>query len=382
MANLTPEGNAPRNLAEWKQINDQLNWQDMQYKIESGQSSPTYGGGYLAFESNRGQLTPTSSATPYNRDSGPSESDRNRDSGPSESDRRAEEARRAQEKAERRVRGDINTGYDSYLQNLDAQLGTLGTSRGAQESTIGSTFREGVGDLDYQLGIGQQSLGGARTDVLDNQRTNLRDISSNIRNAFQAGNVYLGARGAGDSSAANQYSYALNKQGTRQRSDVMQGTAKILGDIDARATDLQNIYNRETNSLTEKKNQRMDQLSMWFSDAQRQIQDAKGQAGLSRGQDLASLSKSLLDQAMSSLNQINAEEANQRNMLEQWAMGISTNIDQLRSNMQQTSQFSYNKPQAGQAPGLSVGSGGQPQQSFFGGGGGAPEERDRNKLFG
>lgn len=303
----------------------------------------------------------------------------NQPSGPSDSDRRAEEARQAQEEAENRVRGDINAGYDSYISSLDAQLGTLGTSWGAQESTIGSTFREGMGDLDYQLGAGQQSLEGNRTDVLDNQRTNLRDISSNIRNAFQAGNVYLGSRGAGDSSAANQYSYALNKQGTRQRSDVMQGTAKILGDIDARATDLQNIYNRETNSLTEKKNQRMDQLSMWFSDAQRQIQDAKGQAGLSRGQDLASLSKSLLDQAMSALNQINAEEANQRGMLEQWAMGVSTNIDQLRSNMQQTSQFSYNAPQAGQASGLNVDSRGQ-SPSFFGGGGGAQQQE--KDIFG
>ena len=42
----------------------------------------------------------------------------------------------------------------------------------------------------------------------------------------------LGARGAGDSSAANQYSYALNRLGSKERGNVMNTTAQSQQEIE------------------------------------------------------------------------------------------------------------------------------------------------------
>jgi len=88
-----------------------------------------------------------------------------------------------------------------------------------------------------------QQFENQRGEVEKNQVKTLRDLSENVRNSFMAGNVYLGARGAGDSSASNQYAYALTKMGSKQRADIMNNTSGIMGDIDNREFKLKSKNN-------------------------------------------------------------------------------------------------------------------------------------------
>lgn len=281
------------------------------------------------------------------------------------------------------LRDEISSGWDQYIRGLDDQLGGLSNSRSAQEGIVNSQYNQGVNTLGLQRDQGMQELGSDRTAAMQNQTSNLRDIAGNIRNAFQAGNVYLGARGAGDSSAANQYSYALNKMGTQQRSDVMNNTANILADVDARESNLNNIYSTEINNLGEQKNQQIQQVGVWFADAQNQIKQMQAEGRLRKSQDLSNLSKDLLNQAIARVNQIEQMSMNRKQALDQWAMGVSENIGQLRSNMQKVSQVDYSMPQAQQIAGApQVDSSGNMATNFGGGGGLFNEERDKFKLFG
>lgn len=279
-------------------------------------------------------------------------------------------------------RDEISSGWDSYIRGLDSQLGGLSTQRGAQESIVNSQYNQGINNLGLQRDQGVQALDQDRQAAQQNQVSNLRDISSNIRNAFQAGNVYLGARGAGDSSAANQYSFALNKMGTQQRSDVMNNTASILADVDARETNLRNIYDTEVRNLDGQKNQQVQQIALWFADAQNQIKQMQNEGKLRKSQDLQSLSKDLLNQAISRVNQIEAETSNRRQALEQWALGVSNNIGQLRSNMQQVAEYNPNLMQAQAINGApQVDSSGNIATNF-GGGGSIFDREEDNGLFG
>lgn len=280
----------------------------------------------------------------------------------------------------RDLQNSISSGWDNYIRGLDDQLGGLNTQRGAQEGIVNSQYNQGVNTLGLQLQQGQQALGQDRADVQQNQVSNLRDISSNIRNAFQAGNVYLGARGAGDSSAANQYSYALNKMGTQQRSDVMQNSARILADVDARESNLKETYNSAINDLSFKKDEQIQQVSMWFAEAQQQIKNMKLQGGQMKSEALASLSKDLLNNAIQKVNQIEAEASNRRQMLDQWATGQSQDIEQLRGNLQGISELSYQMPtylNAQTAPQYDQSN----NMAMNFGGGGSMASRDDERLF-
>lgn len=284
----------------------------------------------------------------------------------------------------RALQKSISSDWDQYIRGLDDQLGGLNTSRVAQENIVNSQYNQGVNTLGLQRDQGLQELDQDRTAAMQNQTSSLRDIAGNIRNAFQAGNVYLGARGASDSSAANQYSYALNKMGTQQRSDVMNNTANILADVDARESNLNNIYSTEVNNLGEQRNQQIQQVGMWFADVQNQIRQMQAEGRLSKSQDLNNLSKDLLNQAIARVKQIEQMAINRKQALDQWAMGVSENIGQLRNNMKSVADFSFQAPQAQRIAGApQIDSSGNMMTNFGGGGSRAyGDDRDKFQLFG
>jgi len=301
-------------------------------------------------------------------------------SGPS-----AEEIARQQAEEERRryeaeVRGNIESGYSGYFDKLNAMLNEgLPAQRTAQEGIARSQYEQGIAGLGSQREEGLGMLGRQRERTIESQAKNLRDIAANLRNAFMAGNIYLGSQGAGDSSAANQYSYALTKMGTRQRGDIMRQTADIQREIDDREAKLQNIYTDEVNRLAAERDQKIMGVAQWFAEAQNQIREAQGRGELEKGQDLASLSQNLLNDAINNLNAIKQEEANRRGMLEEWALNNAKSIQQVRANMGTVQGYT---PQLPQAPGAIAG---QPQIGARGNitvpGYGYNQDEERKTLF-
>lgn len=249
------------------------------------------------------------------------------------------------------VKSDISGSWDNYINSLNDQITDLQGQRTSQEGIITSQGQQGQNTLDSQKTQGLQDLDAQRGKVQDNQTKTLRDLSGNIKNSFMAGNIYLGSRGAGDSSAADQYSYALTKMGNKQRGDVMGQSANLLGEIDARESTLKNTYNTETNNLKLQVDQGIQGIAQWFSEAQNQVKQMQAQGQLNKGQDLASLSKDILNQAINKMNQVQEYAQTRKGQLDQWAMGVSKNIGELKTNMAGISQFSPNLPQGGQLTG-------------------------------
>lgn len=280
-----------------------------------------------------------------------------------------------------RLRDEISSNYDRYIRGFDEQLGGLSAQRAAQDSIINNQYNQGVNTLGLQLQQGQDALSADRADVQQNQLRNLRDISSNIRNAFQAGNVYLGARGAGDSSAANQYSYALNKMGTQQRSNVMQDTARILADVDARENELRTTYNTAINDLGFERDSRVQEVAMWFAEAQNQLRQMKQQGMFAKGEMLTNLSKDLLNNAIAKVNQIETAAINRKQMLDQWALENSTSIEEAKRSMGLSADFTYQNPQAQTIAGAPTEDSSGNMATNFRGAGTVRDEDDRRGLF-
>lgn len=244
------------------------------------------------------------------------------------------------------LRNDISSGWDSYLSSLDNQLNGLSGQRTSQEEIAQSQFNQGLNTLDLQKTQGLSQLGTQREQATQNQAKNLRDLAGNIKNSFMAGNVYLGSRGAGDSSAANQYSFALTKLGSQQRGDIMNNTSNILNDIGNRETNLNNIYNTEKNNLQEGLNQQVQGIAQWYSNAVQNLQMQKAQGQLSKSQDLQSLSREILNRALGELSSIQQQAQNRQAALDSWAISNAKNLSEVRTNLSAVASPAYQLPQA------------------------------------
>jgi len=237
------------------------------------------------------------------------------------------------------TRNDINSGYNDYFNQLDQISGGLNGQRSALETSANATYDSNLADLTGQKTQGLQDIQNYKDQAVTQQDRSLRDLADQMQNQLQAGNVYLGARGAGDSSAANQYSYALTKLGNKQRGTVVNQTNDNLNQLNQKELQVKNIFNTESNKLKASLQDQIAQVANWFYGQQNAIQQAKAQGVLAKGQDLANLSKSLLGNAMQAIATLQANHQSQQNALLSWATSTAQNIGQLKQNLQAVSQF-------------------------------------------
>ncbi len=216
----------------------------------------------------------------------------------------------------------VDNGWDTYIDQLNSMIGDLSGQKGEQERLAQENVATNTAELANQKQAGERQ-------VNQQQGANLKDLASNIRNLFQSGEVYLGSRGAGDSSAANQYAYAIGKIGTKARGDV-------LTQANQRMQQIGDIFNSETNRLKSELTSRMGEISDWFNTAQRQIKDQIGQIGMNKA---TTLSTNIYNQALQAMQTMQAEATNRRAMLESWATSNSKTARELVANMQTIQQM-------------------------------------------
>lgn len=196
------------------------------------------------------------------------------------------------------MRNEIDAAWSGYINSLNDTANTfLPQQKKAQEDIVTSQYNQGVDQANQQ------------------KTSSLRDIAGNIKNAFQAGNLYLGSRGAGDSSAAGQYQFALTQEANKQ-------TAQ-----------LNDFVNGQLNNLKGQYDQGMSQVSNWYATAMQGVRQAIAQGELSKQQDVQNLTRDLLNTALSYKANLDQTAQSRYNSLIEWAGNNSTNISQLKSNI-------------------------------------------------
>jgi hypothetical protein len=233
----------------------------------------------------------------------------------------------------------ISNKWDSYFGSLDNMMGQLpgqvdllkenaNIQAGQQVSDLTASTDQNKADLTKQ--IGQAETGQVKT---------LKDVSDNIRNLMQAGNTYLGSKGAGDSSAVNQYAYALTKLGSKARGDVMSQTKTIIDNINDRLAKVGNIFTQEKNRVESEKNLQMNNIAQWLVDQQRTIEQAKAQGQLDKGTDIQALTDNLYNVAVQKATQYENFYNEKIGALQEWAMNSSTSLKEAQSKMSGYADF-------------------------------------------
>lgn len=277
------------------------------------------------------------------------------------------------------LRSQIESGYDSYINDLNNLYSGLNTQAGSQNTIAQNSYNQSIKDLLANKESSLGDLGLTEQKLQANQVKNLRDIASNIQNQYMAGNVMLGARGAGDSSAANQYSYALNRLGSKERGNVMNTTAQSQQEIENQKAKLNNIVTQETSRLdTELANVKQG-ISSWLAEQQNAVSQMISQGKLNKSKEIASLTQNLLNQALSAYQTKQQEIAGRKSALESWAMSNANNIKQLQANMGAIGQFA---PTMAQARSLNGSVSMDAQGNIRGLYGYGASDEDKNNYFG
>lgn len=233
----------------------------------------------------------------------------------------------------------LNNAFNDYYNSLDAQMANLPGQRSNLEETANSQLNQAVNTGQLTADQATTQLGNETTQTNQNQVKSLADLANNIRNSMMAGQVYLGAQGAGDSSAANQYAYALTKLGSQQRSGIVNNTANILADINGRIDTVKQTWATQKQNLQEQANQNLLGIAKWFTDAQNSISNLKGQAALQKSQDI-------LNQGLAALQNVQNQATARQNALDTWAINNSTSLGNLQKNLQAVSTTNYQLPAA------------------------------------
>lgn len=279
------------------------------------------------------------------------------------------------------LKGEISSGYDQYFNNLNSLLGGLDGQRQGLEQIANNQYQQGFNTLTGQYNTGVNDLNATRRTTEANQAKNLKSLAESMRNQFLSGSVMLGAKGAGDSSAANQYAYALTKMGNQQRGDVVGQTAEIQNQINDREFKLKQTYDTETQNLALERDSKIGEIAQWFSDAQNSIRSQIADGSLRKAQDIANVSKDALNTALNMYQQTVSMFQNKQSALESWAMSNSQTINQLKQNMASVANYTPTLPAFQGMNGLpNVTSGNQ--TGLFSGFGGSQTDETNKPLFG
>lgn len=227
---------------------------------------------------------------------------------------------------------DILGTYKSQIKELPGQQQKLLANVGQMASTQKSTIQDALSNA-------LAKLQGNREEVQTQQKYTLQDLADNTRNLFQAGNIFLGTRGAGDSSATGMYSAALTQNANKERAGVQRDVNSMLGDINMKETDVNTDFQAQMNEVDTWMQQREQEIVMQFTDLKRQLEQAKAQASSMEKQNLANLEMELFRDAKTQLANIQNTASNYRNQLAQGIQSGSMLGQSGASSISETGQY-------------------------------------------
>jgi hypothetical protein len=228
-----------------------------------------------------------------------------------------------------------NQLYNDLTAGLDRQAGLFGDLRQSLEQRINELAQTQRSDIDSERDLAQSRIGDYRQQVRQDQGSTLRDLSADMRNALRAGQMRLGSAGAGSSSAAPMYSYALSKQANQRRGDVMAQTRELMNQLNMKEEDVKNTFVQQKNELDRWKANQLAQVEQDYTNQLSQIESMRGQAATQKRE----LQNQALQNALNRLNELDLQAAEWESSMKQWATNRTAQLNDYKAKLGQLTNF-------------------------------------------
>lgn len=202
-------------------------------------------------------------------------------------------------------KGDVSGAYNPIYKELDRQLGVLPSQRAEQERYLGELTGQQVASQQQQ-----QAYNIAKLDK--EKQSGLRSLSEDMRNLMQSTGQYIGALGAGSSSAAMEAGEAVTRQGQKARSGLLGSYAQAQADIE-------NVVTQNIAKINEFKTQTLMQISQDFNSTLNELNRAMATAKSQEKNDLLKLKVSLQQDLTNRLRQLDDQIMDYSLQVEDWA---------------------------------------------------------------
>lgn len=239
------------------------------------------------------------------------------------------------------VRGEIESGFDEVNRLLDSKLGIAEGQADADRAQVDELFGTQQVGIEGSRDAGIRNIDEERTNVKSQKGETLKDLDERLRNLIQSTQVFLGARGAGDSSAAGRASAAITKAGLKGSSEIMREANSMWNNLTKRELDIKDEFETQMTNLRQWKSDRLADISSFVRNVQQQIADQKATASAAKAQALANLETNLMNQAFASLQQIDNQMATWQSQVQQWALNSSNNVNQVKARIQELSNVQF-----------------------------------------
>ncbi len=234
----------------------------------------------------------------------------------------------------------INSQFSEYFSNLDRQIGLLPEEQKNLESRIGNLYTSQQGDITTQQNQLLADIEKGKTQSGERKAESLRELEDTLRNSLFAANQYLGTRGAGDSSAANMYSYALSKQGSKNQAGIVKQFNQNIADLDQKIVNIKEAVGQQMNELTTWKNNQLLQVSDYINNKKNALQNMISQGRIDRDTALRELNTNVYNQAQQRLAYIDQNATSFAQALQTWATQRAAALNDYKLQLTNSAQFS------------------------------------------
>jgi hypothetical protein len=228
--------------------------------------------------------------------------------------------------------GNEQQSVDPYAQvwsYLDQLAGNLPQWQQQLESNIGNIASAQQQEVEAAKQGQLSKFPIYEEQVRQNQATTLRQLAEDINKALQAGQLYLSGRGAGSSSAADMYSFALAQEANKRRAGVLSQTNQLMNDLNLKRSEIENQAQQQLNAINTWKAEQMANIAKDF-------QARKEQLAYTR----ANMSQQEANYWINRLSQLESEAKNWNQTIQNWALNRIETLDNYKAQLGQLGSFS------------------------------------------
>lgn len=249
----------------------------------------------------------------------------------------SDEVRRREEETRR----GINSGYDQYESGLRGLQGSYEGERDSSLASAADVYDKIFGGLNEQKQANVDKLAAGRTAVDTRRADSIKDLKSNLSNTVRGMSMQMGAMGAGDTSAAKvMMPYAYTKIAGQQEGGIQRQANEQLFEIDQEERNTNLAFSQMWKDTEVEKTKELDGIRERYGTAIRNVQTALAQAPLDRQRELASLSQSLLQEALANLRTAEARIEQDRKDIKTWATNRLSALNDAKIQLSGNANFS------------------------------------------
>ena len=224
-----------------------------------------------------------------------------------------------QSEFESRVRGEISSAYEPIFAALDERLAALPSDRSVLEKSVSDLVESQTKQVGLEKESGLRRIGATEEDVLLQAKDTRREIEQDIRNSMKAWEVYLGAQGAGDSSAFQTGSEAISREANKQVGKVLTARDKELANLGQRRLDVADLAATESLKIDQWKTSKLTDILTEFNNRRDNLLTQKSTATAEKANAIANLVLNSEQQFMTRMRQLDDQVTSYKQNVQLWA---------------------------------------------------------------